>query len=107
MMYYNEELILRYESLIGRFNKYFKQPIQISDKSIKLLFSNSKFCLEFIKYFLKDFHSCRLTNNNKNFEIKILNLYTIEKLLKDISFSLEKSMINSIITINRNCYYGK
>jgi len=103
---YNEELIIRYESLIGKFNNSFLKPIEINNESITLYFLNSSFCMEFVKYFLQDYHMCKLLNNSKTVKIKILNLYNIENLLKSILLSLEKSISHKLITVNRNCFYG-
>ncbi|MHA1229789.1 MAG: hypothetical protein ACTSRP_07280 [Candidatus Helarchaeota archaeon] len=105
-MYYTEELIIRYESLIGKYNRFFTRPMQITDNSIKLFFSAPNFCLEFMKCFLTEFNMCKLQDDSKTIEIKVLNLYNIESILKSILNSLEKALKNRVITINRNCYYG-
>jgi hypothetical protein len=104
---YNEEMIIRYESLIGSFNNYFDSPIKITNQSIFLSFLNNRQSIAFLKDFLKKPHLVKLENNSLNVEIKILNLFDQEKLLKDILHSLENTLSKTLITVNRNCYYGE
>ncbi|MBD3227343.1 MAG: hypothetical protein GF329_04070 [Candidatus Lokiarchaeota archaeon] len=106
-MPYNDELIIRYESLFGNYNNYFDKPAEITPQSVKLHFSNKTQIIGFVRSFLKDFRLCKLTNNGKTIEIKLLNLYNLEKLLKDILNSLKESLPRSVVTVNRNCYYGR
>ncbi|MHA1270328.1 MAG: hypothetical protein ACTSPY_11115 [Candidatus Helarchaeota archaeon] len=105
-MYLDKELIIRYESLIGKYRNFFSRPIKITNNKIILSFLNSSWCINFIKNFLQEYHLCKLSSDYKIVEIKLLNVFNIGQLLKSILISLEKSMPNTFATINRNCYYG-
>lgn len=100
-------MIIRYESLIGGFNNYFLNPVKITNQSIFLSFLNNRQSIAFLKEFLKKPHLVKLDNNSTSVEIKILNLFDQEKLLKDILHSLENTLSKTLITVNRNCYYGE